>query len=238
MRPGFEGSYLGADAKITDRAVMECKICWNAYDPALGDETRQMAPGTPFRALPPDWTCPHCDAPKAQFMVLDDPGAADERAMAAAVARLEAEFREIHNAKMRETPLVNKALSVEAVGFRPWQGRLIGVLVTPWFMNLTLLPGPGDDWSGLATGTTEEIAFPSGTYAFLHAVRAGCGGYKGCSLFSPMTEFGSQLHATDTARAVMEALFDERNRVDACEAEKPAPPTSRRAVISAGMAAP
>ncbi|NNK67985.1 MAG: rubredoxin, partial [Rhodobacteraceae bacterium] len=71
---GFEGSYLGAADKISPLAIMECKICWTPYDPAHGDDYRQVEPGTPFLALPDDWSCPNCSAPKEQFLVLEDPG--------------------------------------------------------------------------------------------------------------------------------------------------------------------
>jgi rubredoxin len=47
---------------------MECRICWHVYDPALGDELGQIAPGAPFDALPPHWRCPRCDAPKESFL--------------------------------------------------------------------------------------------------------------------------------------------------------------------------
>lgn len=47
---------------------MECRICWHVYDPALGDELGQIAPGAPFEALPPHWRCPRCDAPKESFL--------------------------------------------------------------------------------------------------------------------------------------------------------------------------
>ncbi len=154
-------------------------------------------------------------------MVLQDPGAeaaaageapADE-AMAAAVARLEAAFRESHG-RMRGTPLCNAALQVEALGFRPHEGHFVGVLVAPWFMNLMVLPGPGEDWSDLKPGEKEMLAFTSGTYEFVHNAKDGLGGYKACSLFSPMGEFPSQLAAADVAREVMPALFDERNRAE------------------------
>ncbi len=47
---------------------MECGVCWSVYDPAEGDPVWQMPPGTPFSALPDDWRCPNCDAPRARFM--------------------------------------------------------------------------------------------------------------------------------------------------------------------------
>jgi rubredoxin len=51
---------------------LECKICWTVYDPAVGDEVWQIAPGTPFSELPAHWSCPHCSAEKSAFLPLDD----------------------------------------------------------------------------------------------------------------------------------------------------------------------
>ncbi len=53
-------------------------------------------------------------------------------------ARLVAAF-EAAAVRMRGLPIVNPALAVEAVGFAPWEGHWLGVMVTPWFINLTLL---------------------------------------------------------------------------------------------------
>ncbi|MEL6517847.1 MAG: [NiFe]-hydrogenase assembly chaperone HybE [Pseudomonadota bacterium] len=256
---GFEGSYLGADDKISPRAIMECKICWTPYDPEEGDDYRQVEPGTPFVALPDDWSCPNCSAPKEQFLVMDDPGseaAAVQSAINERTTRLVTDFREIYHAKMRDVPLCNSALQVEAIGFRMHDNRPIGVLVAPWFMNIVVLPGDGEDWSGLEAGTKEYVNFPSGEYEFLHNTRELTGGYKACSLFSPMSDFKTQAQAVAVAEAVMVALFDEENRaetdrahdiraartaeVEAADARKadaeiPQEPT-RRNVISVGMA--
>ena len=249
----FEGSYLGADDRISPRAVMECKVCWWVYDPALGDGFRQVLPGTAFTDLPDDWSCPHCGTPKAQFMVQSDPGsatAAEEAAMAAAVAALEADFREVGASRMRGLPMVNGALHVQGVGFLTHEGSYLGVLIAPWCMNLVLLPGEGQDWSALVPGAKEVVAFPSGAYEFLHNRREQTGGYKACSLFSPMADFTSQLQAEEVARAVMLALFDGANRAEtdraaeiraAREAELAPPPEvdpapSRRALLTGGLA--
>lgn len=67
---GFEGSYLGRNARLAANARLECKICWWVYDPALGDSVWQIAPGVPFAELPAHWRCPVCDGDAAQFMVL------------------------------------------------------------------------------------------------------------------------------------------------------------------------
>lgn len=96
------------------------------------------------------------------------------------------------------------------------------------------------------------LTFPSGNYEFLHNVRDIVGGYKACSLFSPMTEFASQMQVTEVTRAVMAALFDCENRAETdrsaeiraarlAEVEPPLPPVepvpSRWAVITGGLAA-
>lgn len=263
---GFEGSFLGATDKISAQAIMECKICWTPYDPAEGDDTRQVLPGTPFLDLPDDWSCPNCDAPREQFLVSEDPGSDAMREAALLAPRtqaLVADFTEVWHGKMRDVPMVNKLLQVQAVGFQVHDGRPLGVLITPWFMNLIQLPAEGEDWSGLTPGEKEIIAFPSGDYEFLHNAREQTGGYKACSLFSPMGEFKTQNQALDVASAVMVALFQEEHRAEtdrsadiratreaeiaaqaeaeaaaqaeAAEPDTPVTPT-RRQVISAGLA--
>ena len=59
-------------APLVPAARFECRICWSVYDPAEGDPVWQVAPGTPFGALPAHWTCPNCAATKDQFLALDD----------------------------------------------------------------------------------------------------------------------------------------------------------------------
>ncbi len=45
----------------------ECSICGYVYDPAAGDPDNGVAPGTTFDAIPEDWVCPVCGAPKSEF---------------------------------------------------------------------------------------------------------------------------------------------------------------------------
>lgn len=44
-----------------------CGDCDYEYDPAVGDPTQGIAPGTAFDDLPDTWTCPECGAPKSEF---------------------------------------------------------------------------------------------------------------------------------------------------------------------------
>ncbi len=45
----------------------EGTACGYIYDPAVGDETNGIPPGTPFEELPGDWTCPLCGVSKDFF---------------------------------------------------------------------------------------------------------------------------------------------------------------------------
>lgn len=44
-----------------------CSVCDYLYDPAVGDPSAGIAPGTPFEALPKDWCCPDCGARTVSF---------------------------------------------------------------------------------------------------------------------------------------------------------------------------
>ncbi len=48
----------------------ECTVCGWIYDPAKGDPSQGIQPGTAFEDLPDDWTCPECGAPKDMFQPL------------------------------------------------------------------------------------------------------------------------------------------------------------------------
>jgi len=65
--------HLAAPAPLAAETRLECKICWQVYDPAEGDPVVwQIPPGTAFADLPTHWTCPNCSATKDQFLVLTD----------------------------------------------------------------------------------------------------------------------------------------------------------------------
>ena len=89
-------------------------------------------------------------------------------------------------ARMQGLDSSTPALAVEAVGFAPWDEHWLGVMLTPWFMNLVLLPRNPGGWQPLATGAKRRYAFPAGEYEFVGANDAMLGAYQVCSLFSPV----------------------------------------------------
>lgn len=133
---------------------------------------------------------------------------------------LERVFERILIERMRDVPVVNPALKVQAVGFSVRDEHCLGVLVTPWFMNLILVPCEGGDWQQLCVGEKVTHGFPSGAYEFIVGKEDGIGRYQACSLFSPMFQFEDQETAVATAESVLEELMDEENRDQTSMREK------------------
>jgi [NiFe] hydrogenase assembly HybE family chaperone len=139
---------------------------------------------------------------------------------------VESAFIAIAGGAMRDMPLNNPTLRVEAVGFSLWQDHWVGVLITPWAMNLMLLPCGNPELRVLGGSAVQHWRFPCGAYEFHGGWLEGLGPYQSCSLFSPPAEFPDQDSARAVALEIMAALFRP-------EAElRPAPATlSRRAFL-------
>lgn len=122
---------------------------------------------------------------------------------------LETTFNEILDKRMRDLPMVNPVLSVQAVGFTRFDEEWLGVLITPWFMNVLLLPGPDSRWREQSSGTKIEKNFPYGTFEFTLGNETQLGIYALCSLFSPMFQFENQAAALAAAQAALQGLLAE-----------------------------
>ena len=124
--------------------------------------------------------------------------------LAARVRALESLFEQIAATRMQGVPVLHEGLRVAAVGFETLPGgeAALGVLVTPWFMNLVWLP-LANHAEALAVGATRTRAVGSECFDFLGAYEEGFGPYEGCSLFSPMFQFEDQAAALATAEQVL-----------------------------------
>jgi rubredoxin len=58
---------VGPIEKVTEPKTWMCLICGWIYDEAAGDPEHDIAPGTPWHAVPMNWTCPECGARKEDF---------------------------------------------------------------------------------------------------------------------------------------------------------------------------
>lgn len=115
------------------------------------------------------------------------------------VADLVARYEGIYEERMQELPIVNSRLAVEAVGFDQWEDRDLGVLITPWFMNLVLLPD-SRRLADLPQGERVECRFPSGPCELTVYQDEELGSYLAAVLFRTVADFPDQ----DVARAVAE----------------------------------
>ncbi|MCD2174378.1 [NiFe]-hydrogenase assembly chaperone HybE [Rhizobium sp. C4] len=149
-------------------------------------------------------------------------------------AALEERYRHIAATAMADVPICNPALSVAATGFRPWGGRAVGVVTTPWFMNLIAMPLPGTEMEPVAAGKSVRLNLPAGEVEFIVGELDGVGRVDSCSLFSPVFEFASMEEANEVAAEIVRTFFD----VKALEPPPPPPARpSRRDLLRGKLAA-
>lgn len=141
--------------------------------------------------------------------------------------RLEAHFVEVRARAMKDVPICNDNLAVACTGFRPWREWAVGIVVTPWFMNIVAAPLSGAPSVSAAPGATQSLALPAGEVAFLAADLEGFDRLLMCSLFSPMQDFVDHEAALATAQAALDLLLAPPADVPA--PESPAPDLDRRA---------
>lgn len=128
------------------------------------------------------------------------------------IQALELAFARIADTRMRDVPVQNLALRVQAIGFEtvvePAGEVLLGVLVTPWFMNLVRLPHAvnGAGAASLPVGQKVRREVGCERFEFIGACEEGLGVFEACSLFSPMFEFADQASATATATEILAQL--------------------------------
>lgn len=241
---GFEGSYLGDQARIGKSSALECGVCWWVYDPAVGDDIWQIPAGTAFSDLPAHWRCPKCDAAQHQFMVLKERRQANDDALhqeaASVVDPLAAVLQQITDAyqrvdkTMRSLPVYNPYLETAVVGIRAWESDHVAVVVTPWCMNIIVALKEND---GRAEGTTHDYAFPSGSYPVVRGFLQEVGAIESCSLFSPMEQFDSQEAAIAVAEEAIAGLFTAPAREVTKEKDKESVELSRRSFLRGGKKA-
>ncbi len=137
------------------------------------------------------------------------PEVTDSGGMQPMLDRLEAVYRDVVRPRMQGLPVYNTALRVEALGFRPREGHCSGVLITPWCMNLLLLPfdGDGDGWPGRAPGTRVDVVFPAGSYRLTLALPVGAPPHLSLTLFTTVLGFSDQDTARQVANEVLTRLY-------------------------------
>jgi len=123
------------------------------------------------------------------------------------VTRLQKVFERIGDESMKDIGLYNHALRVETVGFRRWEDWVAGILVTPWFMNLMMMPTNKTQLDGAVVGTKRRVQMPCGEVVFTVGEVDDVGLYMASSLYSPMGRFHVHEVAATTAWSAVEKFF-------------------------------
>lgn len=133
-------------------------------------------------------------------------------------------FTHIAATRMAGVALLHDGLQVQAIGFQPDQSGqpdpakpagstaapaepagAVGILITPWFMNLVWLPLDAAA-ATVRVGDKRTRVVGNERFDFIGAHEPGFGGYEACSLFSPMFEFVDHGAAVATAFEVLKLL--------------------------------
>ncbi|MCG6860004.1 MAG: [NiFe]-hydrogenase assembly chaperone HybE [Chromatiaceae bacterium] len=152
------------------------------------------------------------------------------------IAELVEQFKRIGEKAMCELPIYNPELEVEAIGFRRVDGHWIGILITPWFMNLMRVPQEAVPMQMAHLGRRLKVTLPSGDRELMQGGDEVLGSYESLSLHSPMFAFQTQKAAQQEAERQLADLMqpseqplpDENGRL---HAEEKARKISRRVFL-------
>lgn len=131
-------------------------------------------------------------------------------------ASLQTHLEGVYEKSMSDLPIVNHKLEVDIVDFSQLKpGRYLGVVVTPWFINMSfkLVDENGEDLHKTIftqrIGETVQLKFPAGQYEFIVNHQPDLGYYYSCALISDMHSLATQEDAMALAMECKRLLFDE-----------------------------
>lgn len=107
---------------------------------------------------------------------------------------------------MADLPIYNPRLDVRATRFIAYGGWRVGVVTTPWFMNVVALPDAPETLP--SQGSNIVVALPAGDLEAIVGKLEGFGPVATASLFSPMENFDDAGIAGDVAHAALAHLFE------------------------------
>lgn len=143
-------------------------------------------------------------------------------------------YEQVWQTRMHDMPFVNPALSVAVLGFVRQQGDWLGVVVTPWFINLFLVFGGGELWGDIPAGERRYLSLPCGTLQFIADDDPDLGPYQYCPLIAPVSSVPDMATARQAALDAMATVMTAVVVDDATPAAAPPPrDTSRRGFLRA-----
>ncbi len=138
-------------------------------------------------------------------------------------------YQGIASTRMAGMPFLHAGLQVAAVGFRRVEAQnehggqaLLGILLTPWFMNLVWRP-LGNGGPALGVGQKAVHRIGQQPLTFIGAHEPALGPYESCSMISPVLELPDQATAVATAEHILMHLLPTE--------QEATPSPSRRAFL-------
>ncbi|MCW8945209.1 MAG: [NiFe]-hydrogenase assembly chaperone HybE [Sedimenticola sp.] len=132
-------------------------------------------------------------------------------------------FRYIEQNQMQGLPVCNELLTTEVVGLTRFNECWVGVLITPWTLQLIMLPASAEA-EQLEEGDHRTYEFPQGKVVFMIAENETLGPYQSCALMSPLHSFETQEQIRQTAIEIMELMFQPPAEVEKSQSVKVAMP--------------
>ena len=117
-------------------------------------------------------------------------------------------FAEVARDRMAGLDFLNAAIEVRVAECRSVAGDWLAALVTPWSIQLVLLPGGGALWEDSAPGLRRRVALPAGELVFIgDAGEAGLPAYQYCPLIAPVVSIADTVAACNIARDALAAVL-------------------------------
>ncbi|AFJ46924.1 hydrogenase 2-specific chaperone [Shimwellia blattae DSM 4481 = NBRC 105725] len=140
--------------------------------------------------------------------------------------QLAAWYQEHAAPRMADLPFYRADMPIQCCDFQRFEGQWVGTLLTPWMLELVVMPGPGQVWDERPTGEALGLAFPAGDIRFRVSSPQPDLPLLSCSLLSPLPATLSPEQAQTIARDALRLLL-------ALPVTEPAAlDTSRRALLT------
>ena len=124
--------------------------------------------------------------------------------------KIVARFQVIDIERMRDLPIYNPALIVEAINFQAIElpsekNAFIGALITPWFINVLLLHT--EEIKAAELGQRLSYQLPAGDFEFMVGEDEELGRYDFHTIASPVLKYKSQHVAQQLAKKGLHNLL-------------------------------
>lgn len=116
-------------------------------------------------------------------------------------------YRQVYEKSMQDIPFINRQIQIELIGVGRWQHFWRGMMLTPWSMNLLLIPACEAGCIHASKGSESQYPLPQGWFPFVASSVGVTGAFWQSSLFSDMRLFESHMAAKATGEEVIRQLF-------------------------------